>query len=300
MKNRTIKVVILSLFLIPVLNGKAQVQIKSEYIFSSKFKDENGTDLNGKGDMKTVGVDIRIPVSVSMNENNKPNAWAVGLGGIYASINGKNLSKEYYKPEIWNGQLGIMHLRNLNDRFSILATLGIGLYTSDLKNIQGKSFIGQGGGLLIWHVKPNFDFGAGVAINNALGYPMVFPSFYLDWKLEGRYELTLTMYDSFNLSISTRITDCFKLGVIGEINGLMVPVDKDNKSMYFVTQYGYAGLRPEFILGKTLSIPITCGVSFSRDMYFQSKTLKAFFEEDAKYPHFGSSAYFSIGLKYGL
>jgi hypothetical protein len=300
MKNQKMKVVILFSFLIPVLNVQSQVHIKSEYITSSKFKDENGKDLGGKSDLKTVGADIRIPVSVKMNENNKPTAWAIGLGGTYASMNIKNLAKDYYLSEMWNGQLGIMHLRPISNKLSILAMAGVGLYTTNLKKVSGKSFLGQGGVLLIWHTNPNLDLGLGVAINNALGYPMVFPSFYIDWKLEGKYEFTFSMYDSFELGVTTRMTDYFKLGLIGEMNGLMVPVEKESKSMYFVNQYGYCGLRPEFIIANSFSIPITCGISFSRDMYFKSKTLKALFEDEENYPHFGVSAYFSVGLKYGF
>ena len=300
MKNQKMKIIILFLFLIPVLNIQSQVHIKSEYITSSKYKDKDGKDLGGKGDLKTMGGDIRIPVSVKMNENNKPTAWAVGLGGTSASMNNKKLSKDYYFSEMWNGQLGVMHLRPISNKLSILAMAGVGIYTTNLKKVSGKSFLGQGGALLIWHTKPNLDLGLGVAVNNALGYPMVFPSFYIDWKLEGKYELTFSMYDSFELGVSTRLTDYFKLGLIGEMNGLMVPVEKEGKSMYFVNQYGYCGLRPEFIIANSFSIPITCGISFSRDMYFKSKTLKALFEDEEKYPHFGASAYFSIGLKYGF
>ncbi|MDU1905199.1 MAG: DUF6268 family outer membrane beta-barrel protein [Dysgonomonas sp.] len=294
------KTIVLVLILIPLINIQAQISIKSEYLTSSKFKDEDGSEIGGKGDLKTIDANIRIPVSVKMNENNRPTAWAIGLGGTYAAIGTKNLSKDYYISEILNTQIGLMHLQPLNDKWSILATLGVGLYTSDLKRISGKHLLGQGGVLFIRHAKPNFDWGIGAAVNNALGYPMIFPSFYLDWKLEGKYELVFSMYDSFELGVSTLIADNFKVALVGEMKGLMAAVEKDGKSMYFINQYGYLGIRPELIISKSFSIPITCGISFSREAYFQSKTLKALFENNEKYPHFGVSAYLSIGLKYGF
>lgn len=282
------------------LTAQAQIQIKSEYIPYSSFKDENGNKLGGKGDLKTIDGGIRIPVSVKVDENNKPTAWAIALSGTYASTGTKDLSKDYYMSEILNAQIGLMHLRPINDKWSMLATLGAGIYTSDLDKISGKSILGQGGVLFIRHAKPTLDWGVGVAINNALGYPMLFPSFYLDWKLGGTYEFKLSFYNTFEVAISTQINDYLKLGIVGESKGLMSAVEKDSKDMYYVTQYGYVGIQPEFKIGKSLTIPITAGVSIARDTYFQSRTLKAFYDSKDDYPHFGVSAYFSVGLKYGF
>lgn len=301
MQYRSIKTIILTMsVLILGVSAQAQVYVKSEYIMPSKFKDEDNRNLGGKGGLSTIDGGLRIPVSIKMNENNRPTAWAVALGGTYASMHTKNLSKEYYLSEILNAQLGIMHLRPLNEKWSMLAVIGVGVFTSDLNKISGNSILGQGGILFIRHAKPNFDWGFGVSLNNALGYPMIFPSFYLNWELDGKYEFKLSMYNSFEIGISTHINDRFKLGIVSEATGLMSAVKVDGKSMYFVTQYGYAGIQPEFKIGKSLSIPVTGGVSFSRDTYFQSKNLKAFYDSKDDYPHFGVSGYFAIGIKYGF
>lgn len=283
------------------LTAQAQIYLKSEYIPHSNFKDENGNNLGGKADLKTIDGGIRIPVSIKMDENDKPIAWAIALSGTYISMSGtKNLSKDYYMPEILNAQIGLIHMRPLNEKWSMIATLGTGVYTSDLDNISGKSILGQGGVLFIRHAKPNFDWGAGVAINNALGYPMIFPSFYLDWRLGGKYDFKLSMYDSFGLSLSSQINDNFKLSIVGESKGLMSAVKKDGKDVYFIAQYGYAGIQPEYKIVEGLRLFATGGVSFARDTYFQSRTLKAFFDSKDDYPHFGVSAYFAIGIKYGF
>lgn len=282
------------------ITAQAQISLKSEYLPYSNFKDENGNKLGGKGNFKTIDGSIRIPVSIKMNEDNKPTAWAIALGGTYASMDSKDLSKDYYMAEILNAQIGLIHLRPINDKWSVIATLGAGIYTSDLHKISGKSILGQGGVLFIRHAKPNFDWGVGIAINNALGYPMLFPSFYLDWKLDGKYEFKLSMYDSFGVGVRTQINDYFILGLIGEAKGLMSAMKKDGKNMYYITQYGYVGIQPEFKIGKYISVPITAGVSIARDTYFQSRTLKAFYKSEDEYPHFGVAPYFSAGLKIGF
>jgi hypothetical protein len=301
MKHQTVNLTLLvCVFLCLGSKAQAQVFLKSEYIFPSKFKDENGNKLGGKGDLKTIDGGIRIPVSVKMDENNKPVAWAVALTGTYASLGNKGISKEFSMSEILNAQVGVMHMRSLNEKWSILAALGAGIYTSDLNKMSGKSILGQGGILLIRHAKPNFDWGVGVAINNALGYPMIFPSYYLDWRLGGRYDFKLSMYDSFQLSLNSQINDSFKLSIVGESKGLMSAVQKDGKNIYFITQYGYAGIQPEYKTAEGLTVYATGGVSITRDTYFQSRTLKAFYKSEDNYPHFGISAYFAVGIKYGF
>ncbi len=302
MQRRFIKLVVLILlfcFFVEI-DTHAQIYLKSEYIVPSKFKDKDGNNLGGKGGLNTIDGRFRIPVTLRIDENNEPTVWAISLGGTYASLDCKNISKEYYMREILNTQIGLLHMRPLNEKWSMMAALGIGIFTSDLNTISGNTILGQGGVLFIRHAKSNLDWGIGVAINNALGYPMIFPSLYLDWRLNGKYEFKLSMYDSFQVGVRTQINNKFKVGIIGESKGLMSAVKKDERSMYFVTQYGYLGVQPEFILSKSLSIPITAGVSFARDTYFRSKTLKAFFDSEMNYPHFNISAYISLGLKYGF
>lgn len=302
MENNSIRVISIAVLFFLFNNAYVQAQfyVNSEYITTSNFKDSDGNKQGGKASLSVIDGALRLPLSVKMDENNRPTSWMIGLNATYASVQTKDLSREYYMPEILNTQLGLMHIRPLNKKWSLMATLGAGIYTSNLKKIQANTILGQGGFLFIRHARPNFNWGAGIALNNALGYPMIFPSLYLDWQLKGKYEFKLSLYNSFQIGISSYLNPNFKLGLVSETKGLMSAVKRDSKDMYFVMQYGYAGLQPEFILGKSFSIPATAGISFSRDMYFQSKTLKSFFDSEENYPHFALSIYFSVGLKYGF
>lgn len=161
------------LLLIPAINGQAQIYIESAYITPSEFRNENGEKAGGEGNLKIINGGIKIPVSVKTDKNNKPIAWAVALTGTYASLDNKNLSEGHSLSEIINLQTGLMHLRPLSEKWSVLATAGVGLFTSGLRRKSGKTILGEGGVLIIRHAKPNFDWGAGVALNNALGYPMI-------------------------------------------------------------------------------------------------------------------------------
>lgn len=278
----------------------SQLYIKSEYISPSGFKDENGNDTGGSGYSTVIDGGIRVPFYMRMNEDNRPTAWAAALSGTYASLHNKGLSDRHGYPEILNLQVGLMHLRPVSDKWSLLASLGAGLFTSDLNRVSRRSILGNGGVLFIKHANKNLDWGVGAALNNALGYPMLFPSLYLDWQLGGKYDFKLSVYDSFEVGLGMRVGDDLKLSLVGESKGLMSAVERDRKAMYFVTQYGYAGFQPEYKLAEGLAVFATGGISFRRDTYFQARTLKAFYESKDRYPHFNPSAYFAAGIKYGF
>lgn len=279
----------------------AQAYLKTEYISAADYKDENNNKVGGRGDMKTVRGGLKIPLSVKIDENNKPTAWAVALSGAYASMNNKNLSTDLCLTEILNAQIGLIHTRPLNEKWSIMAAFGAGWFTSDLDHISGRSILGQGGILFIRHAKRNLDWGVGASLNNILGYPMIFPSVYLDWRLEGKYQFSITMYNSIDASVSMKVNNSFTLSLVATAEGMSTAVTKNGESMLFVNQYSYIGLQPQFIINKWLSIPITAGVSFSRDVYFQKRTIKAFYDDDTtEYPHFNAAIYCSAGIKYSF
>src|SRR5690606_39793409 len=74
--------------------------------------------------------------------------------------------------EIMNLQLGVYHLRPLNDKWSLRASAGIGIFTpsTDFSTVSFKNVLASGGIVFIRHLKPNLDIGGGVAINSSLGY----------------------------------------------------------------------------------------------------------------------------------
>ena len=301
MEQKMLRVCTFMLFLLSArANVFAQIQLKSEYIAPSVYKDENGNKISGEGNLQAFEGSARLPLYVRKDENGRLTTWIVALGGTYASMKNKAMPSDFTEKELMNAQMGIMHLRPLNKKWSILTILGVGMYTSNLDKISGSSFLGQGGVLFIRHANKNLDWGTGIALNNVLGYPMIFPSLYLDWKIEGKYKFKLSMYNTFEAEISTQLSKSFNLGIHAESKGLMAAVEKDGSKKYFVMQYGYIGIQPEFRIGQYISIPIVGGFVASRETYFRSRTLKAFFSSKDNYPHFGVSPYFSIGIRYGL
>jgi hypothetical protein len=84
-----------------------------------------------------------------MNESNQPTAWAVAVKGTYASMNNTDLTADLCLSQILNTELGIIHIRPLNEKWSLIASLGGGVYT-DRPNFPETVF---------WHRQAPFLFG---------------------------------------------------------------------------------------------------------------------------------------------
>jgi len=281
--------------------SNAQIQLKAEYIGSSDYKDMDNNKTGGKGDAKVFSGSVQIPLSMKMNENNRPIVWGIGLNASYTDLKNKNIPEELSPEKIMNAQISLMHMRPISKNWSVLAALGAGVHTAhdDISKIGMKNVLGNGGVIFIWHLKDNLDIGIGPAINTALGYPMAFPAFYLNWELKGRYEVKVSMVNAFEISAGMQMNDNFKLKLVAEMNGSVALEKINGKDMMFSHQYMVTGLSPEFIFGK-FSIPVTLGISADRPAYYERRTLKAFFKAMGREhdPHFTVAPYFSMAINY--
>ena len=293
---------VISFFLLLGVKGYAQVFLNTEYIGTSNFRDENNVKTGGKGDARIISGGFKIPLSTKIDENGRPMAWAVGVGASYAKLVNKNLSEDICLSEILNTQVGLYHFRPLSTKWSMLAIAGIGIYTDSrsLSNIRFKHLLGQGGVVFIRHLKSNLDIGGGLALNNAFGYPMVFPAIYFNWGIAGRYSLRISMVEAVNITAGMNITENFDLNWVADMNAMLALVEKDGEDMIFTHQYITTGIQPNIKLGNSFSIPITVGISGYRPAFFQKRTLKDFFKDTEYDPYFSISPYVSLGLKYGF
>lgn len=281
----------------------AQVWLKTEYIGSSGFRDADNKKVGGKGDMKVIQGGVNIPVSMKMDENNHPTAWMVGLGASYASMDNKDLS-EYMESQIFNAQLAVSYIRPLSKKWSLLASAGVGLFmnTGSFAYARWDHVMGVGMAAAIWHLRDNLDLGMGVALNTSFGYPMVFPALFVDWRLEGRYMVNVSMMDGVEISGGMQLHKLLRLKLVGSMNGMLAFVERDGKDKIFTQQYITTGLQPELTITKSLSVPITVGLSAYRAAFYDDRTLKAMFKSmDREYdPHFSPAFYTSIAVKYGF
>ncbi|MBD1426157.1 DUF6268 family outer membrane beta-barrel protein [Sphingobacterium arenae] len=303
MKSTTLFLATLATLL--TLEGKAQeVSFKTEYIGNSGYyylppgekpREKIG---DGTGSAMIYQAAINIPLSMKLNDNNRPIAWGVGFGGSYVSLKNQNFS-EHMVSEIMNLQVGVYHLRPLNDRWSMRASVGMGVFTpsTDFSKISFQNVLGSGGIVFIRHLNPNLDIGGGLAINSSLGYPMVFPAVYVKWKHNGKFDVNIELVEGLDVSAGYTFNDTFKLAYALEMNGQVALLKKDGKDMIFSHQYIVTGFRPEVKLSKKgLSLTGMVGLNLYRPASYSDRTLKGVFAGDNDY-YFSVSPYASVGLK---
>lgn len=275
--------------LLACMNVNSQVYFKTEYFGSSSYRMTEGETDEKVGDSKGSAMvyqgGINIPLSVKTNENGQPKVWGIGAGASYASLDNKNFTEDLVIDEILNIGLSLYHIRPISNRWSMMISAGGGIYLPDTRfsQINRKNILGNAGIIFIRHLRPNLDIGGGIAMNNSFGYPMVFPALYLDWKVESRFSVNISMLDGLEMSAGYTFNKYISLDLAADMNGQLALLEKDNEDMMFTHQYIVTGLRPTLKIGKHLSLVMTAGISAVRTAEYRERTLKAMFSDKGYY-----------------
>ncbi|MFZ4861597.1 DUF6268 family outer membrane beta-barrel protein [Sphingobacterium sp. Mn56C] len=300
MKFKALLIAILSF---AYVNSHAQITLKTEYLGKSSYwlekknKDPREKVGDAEGSAMVYSGSVNIPLSVKTNADQKPIIWGLGMSGSYVKLKNENFTEDLVIDEIVNADIGFYHKRPISKRWTLMASAGAGLYTAttDLSQIRGKNILGSVSTLFIYRMRPNLEIGAGVAVNSTFGYPMAFPALYVNWTMQGKLDFKLNMSNGLNVAAGYHVNKFLKMSVIGEMNGQMALLEKDNKDVMFSHLYIVTGLRAEVKLGKRVSIPITGGINAVRPTTFSDRTLQGMFKSKDSY-YFQTSPYFATGL----
>src|SRR5690606_20467012 len=132
------------------LDVKAQqVSFKTEYIGNSGYyylpPGEKPREKIGdaKGSAMVYQGSLSMPLSMKLNENNRPTAWGIGFGVAYVSLNNRTFS-EHMVSEIMNLQVVVYHLSPLNAKWSMRTSVGMAAFTpsTDFTKISFKKVLG--------------------------------------------------------------------------------------------------------------------------------------------------------------
>lgn len=284
-----------------------EISLKSEFFRNSGYyylpPGEKPSERIGdaKGSAAVVHASFSMPFSVRAEEGRRPTIWGIGIGGSYTSLNNQNFT-DYMVSEILDLQAGVFHKRPINDKWSLRASLGVGIFspTADLSKVRLRNVLGSAGLVFICHIRPNLSVGGGLALNSSLGYPMVFPAVYLNWDLNGKFDISAELIDGLDIAGGYEFNDWFKLSYALEMNGQVAMVKKDGKNMIFSHQYIVTGFRPEIKLRKSgVSVIAMAGLNLYRPASFSERSLKGIIAGDNDY-YFSVSPYVSVGVKYNI
>lgn len=292
------------LLLVCIYEGAgAQISFKTEYIGSSNLLDSDGNRLDGcKGSALVYKAGLNLPLSTKVSAEKLPVVWGIGISGSYVSFHNKNIAEDLALSEVLGVQAAVYHIRPLNEKWYMMASIGLGIYTSDAKlsEIRYRNFLVNIGVLFVKKLKPNLEVGFGIAVNNTFGYPMLFPSLYFNWVHEGRFTYRLSMMDGGEMSLKYNANKKLSLSLIAEMSGQGAMLERNGKEMMFSHQYIVTGFRPEFKVSKYISIPLTIGVSMMRSTGYSERRLKGLFINTGMDADFQESFYLSGGVKIGF
>ena len=270
----------------------AQISVKTEYISNSKFYDAVADTNTGDGSALIYSVGALVPLSMKTPEEDDPyqraTAWGIGLNGTFVQMNNHNfpLGKEL-PSQVMNLGVSAIHLRPLKERWSMLMALGAGSYTPEnrLSSIHiGENVVANGALLFVWHWRPNLEIGAGAALNNTFGYPMLFPALYFKYKggFSDKFTIDVSLLDGGKVAFGYNYRENLSLKLVANIGGYAAYLRRNEQKEMFSSQTFFVGMEPEFKIGKHVSIPLTIGGSFIRSGRYRERTLAAMFQSEAK------------------
>ena len=279
------------------VNSFAQISVKTEYISNSKFYDAVSDSNIGDGSAMIYSVGALVPLSMKAPEEDdpyqRPTLWGVGLNGSFFKADNHNLpARKDFPSEIMNLGVTALHIRPLKTRWSMLMALGVGSYTPEnrLSSIHiGENVIANGAFVFVYHWKPNiwewqptFEIGAGVALNNTFGYPMVFPALYFKFQggIGDKFSVEIGTLDGAKLAFGYNFSEHFNLKLMGSIGGYSAYVRHNGRKEIFSQMNFITGLQPEITIGKHVSIPIIVGTTFMRLGTYKERKLSAMFVEE--------------------
>lgn len=291
---------IFSIFLLVFLSHSvnAQLSLKTEYLGSSKYHPKDGEPSTSKeGSAWVYQGNLKLPLRVSTDSIAK--IWGVDVAGAMVHLNNVYLTEKEVLSHITNLQVSLFHLRPLKNNWSLLAFAGAGAYTAEhsLKKIKGNQILGNVGVIFIKKRNKNLELGGGAVLNNAFGYPMLFPAFYLNYNYEGRYEIKASVINGLELLAGYTFNGNFALYFTITMNAQLALLKLNDKEAIFTHQYIIVGLQPELKINKHISLPITLGMNTTRFAYFTDRNLKSIFQDTENDAHFGISPYAGIELK---
>lgn len=148
---RKVVVLVVVFIIIGGMSVNAQVMFKAEYFGKSSYRTIDGdTDEkvgNSKGSAMVYQGGINVPFYMKLNENNRPTMWAVNVGGAYTKLTNENFTEPLVINEIMNLGISLNHIRPLNDTWSMIASIGGGLYmpSTRLSKARFKNVLGSAG-----------------------------------------------------------------------------------------------------------------------------------------------------------
>lgn len=284
------------------LTGFCQGFINYENVASTTLKDKAGNKY-GTGDLQRINGRVSFPLSRSLNVRNQPTAWGLTLSASYSKMNNEEDARKLNPDEVLNTTLTVSHLRPLSERWSMMASLGAGIYAMP-DEIRWRSILANGAVFFIYRLHDNLSLGVGGGITNSYGVPLLLPMGYLKWQTEGRYNVIIDIANAPKVQVTTEIGKACKLELTAiEIDGMSAVMNVDGEHKLYSSTMLRSGLTASLRVFEKANVYAGVGGVWKRSSRITDRNMKSFFKkfnDDTGRYNFGPSLRLSVGFRYGL
>ncbi|MDO4930413.1 MAG: DUF6268 family outer membrane beta-barrel protein [Bacteroidales bacterium] len=301
-KEQLLTTLFISVFLSLPVAIHGQGYISTDYLSSSSLVDDLGNKY-GSGNLMMVTGRYTLPLSTKLDDKGRTIAWAATLNCVYGKFNNQGVARYLNPDEAINAGFSITHMRPISERWSILASLGCGIY-AEPNEISFKSLLANGSTIFVYNLRKNLQFGFGFGLTNSYGVPMILPIGYLNWHNSGKYEISINLLSSgVKVSASTWLHRKFKIEAVAlEMDGLSAVMNIDGKSKIYSTLMMRTYISPSFYFTKQMSVFLGIGANWMRSTSISERSFNGFFNSfssDDNTPNlFKPSLRLSAGIRY--
>lgn len=290
------------LFLLSSLSGFGQGAFDYEYLTTSTCKDKGGGE-HGSGGMMRLSGRYTLPLSHRMSDEQQMRVWNATLSASYNLLDNQGEAVTLNPDKVLNANLTVSHMRTLSERWSLMASLGCGVYAAP-NDIRWRSLLANGSFIFAYRLFDNLSIGIGGGLTNLYGAPMILPMGYLKWKTNGAYELTVDVANAPKVKVAKQMGRIARMELTAiEMDGMSSVMLIDGKQKIYSCTILKSGLGASFRMGGKTAAYIGIGGVWLRSCCLTDRNLKSFFKSigsnDNKYS-FGPSLRCSVGLRYGF
>ncbi len=292
----------LTLCIMLSIAANAQFQFSADYVSPSRLENSGGDEL-GKGSMARVSAIANLPFKYELDENRQiVRMWALTFSAKYATLNNTGGAGEYVPDRMLNTSLNLTHIRPLSERWKLMASLGVGIYSRP-NHVVFKSLLANGGAVFVYKLRDRLDIGVGGALTNSFGFPALLPAVYLNWSMRGKYEIDLSMITGLKLTVKRKWNERFATSLTAfDMDGMSAVFRSDDKWKIYSTTMIRSYLQFDYKYDRNFTFFGAAGAVWSRSSRLVDRKFKNFYKmfNRSERQHFTPAMMVRIGVGYTL
>eukprot|EP01133_Synstelium_polycarpum_P010523 gene10523-12246_t len=305
--SKTISTLQKSLFFLFLLSGNFAfsqitplntIDVNAIYIPDSKYKQADGAVQNTRKTQQRINLGYTFLISQKLDTaTKKMSRWTGMINAGYTKMSNKTDEKDLMPNRLLNSEFGISYYRSMKGKWGMLSILSAGI-NSDLQKVDVHDLFVNGGVFFVKTKSPQFSWGFGVFVSNALNSPLIMPGIIMQWQTEDKLKFYIN--PPFEVSAAYDMSKKVELKLAFRPRNLNYDIENLNEPKRRSLTYWELPLGLETKLkGKHFDLMLGGGYMFLRSFQLKENGLKNAFKS-APNNSLGGNVFFNAGIRYKL